>query len=144
MNPYTLGTVCVQTGAGSMLLGMPTPRALASHGHGDGAKLLMMSFPAPAPCGGRRASGVPRNTPQDGGQPTIAAVFSGPPTKKSSGPNGTDPLAIRCLYGWVSDAVIRIENKITKPGSDNCVLAKSYGVISLLNRLGKWRRWLPS
>ena len=82
-------------------------------------------------------------------------AFSGTSTKKSPGPDGISPLAIRCIYDWEPErieAIIRAHIRlgihpdawktargvtIPKPGKTNYSLAKAYRVISLLNCLGK-------
>ena len=85
----------------------------------------------------------------------MARAFRGTSKKKSPGPDGIGPLAIACVYGWDPhriEALIRAHIRlgihpdrwkiprgvtITKPGKDDCSLAKSYQRISLLNCLGK-------
>ena len=81
--------------------------------------------------------------------------FRGTSSKKSPGPDGIGPLAIRCIYEWEPDRIValirahirlgihprrwKIAHGVTipKPGKDDYGLAKSYRVISLLNCLGK-------
>ena len=82
-------------------------------------------------------------------------AFQGTSSKKSPGPDGIGPLAIRCLFNWDRYRIVELIRThirlglhpqcwkiargvtIPKPGKDNYSLAKSYRVISLLNCLGK-------
>ena len=85
----------------------------------------------------------------------LQRVFQSTSTKKSPGPDGIGPLAIKCLFEWDPERIVALIRThirlgvhpdrwklakgvaIPKPGKDDYSLAKAYRVISLLNCLGK-------
>ena len=115
-----------------------------------------ISFPAPTAYeGDGGVEGPPGTAFQLVDERTVQRTFGGMSTKKSPGPDGVGPLAIRCLYDWDPrrvEALIRTHVRvgvhpdrwkvsrgvaIPKPGKDDYSAAKAYRVISLLNCLGK-------
>ena len=68
--------------------------------------LLSISFPAPIPYeGGEGEPGPPGQAYRLVDSRLAATAFKGTSTKKSPGPDGISPLAIRCLYDWEADRI---------------------------------------
>ena len=68
--------------------------------------LSKISFPAPNPYeGGEGISGPPGQAYMLIDSRMVAMAFSGTSTKKSPGPDGIFPLAIRCIYDWEPDRI---------------------------------------
>ena len=74
------------------------------------ARMLMdISFPAPAPYGGEEGQeGPPGSAFQAINERIIHKAFRGTSTKKSPGPDGVGPLAIKCLYDWDPERVVAL------------------------------------
>ena len=118
--------------------------------------LADISFPAPIEYDGDEGVPGPRGMAHTLiSESLVTKAFEGTSVKKSPGPDGLGPLAIRCLYGWETSRVVALVRAhirlgthphqwktargatIPKPGRGDYGLAKSYRVISLLNCLGK-------
>lgn len=117
--------------------------------------LADISFPPPIPYEADEGQeGPPGTAYQAIDERLVKLAFKVTSRKKSPGPDGIGPLAIRCVYDWEPDRVATLIRThiglgthhgrlktargvaIPKPGKDYG-LAKSYRAILLLNYLGK-------
>lgn len=134
-----------------------SPQGVTADGHEDMARMLMdISFPEPTLYDGSEGTpGLPVTTFLAVSDFVIQRAFRGTSCKKSPGPDGIGPLAIRCMYDWDPGRIVALirapiqlglhprqwktgrEVTIPKPGKDDYGLAKSYRVISLLNCIGE-------
>ena len=63
--------------------------------------LMEISFPAPTPYDGDEGiPGPPGAAYQSVSELVVQRAFRGISSKKSPGPDGIGPLAIRCVYDW--------------------------------------------
>ena len=78
--------------------------------HEDKAKMLMaISFPDPVPYEGyERQRGPPGCAYQEVTAELVAAAFWGTNSKKSLGPDGVGPLAMRRVYEWEPDRIVAL------------------------------------
>lgn len=73
--------------------------AVAEDNSAKASMLMDISFPPPAPYGGDEGQeGPPRTAFRAIDKRIVQRAFRGTSTKKSLGPDGVGPLAIRCLY----------------------------------------------
>ena len=78
--------------------------------HGDKSRMLMdISFPAPAPYAGDEGErGPPGRAHLAVDEHLVEQAFQGTSSKKSPGPDGIGPLAVRCLFSWDRHRIVEL------------------------------------